>query len=186
MAGATVGKNVEIVSSARIITPHLEIGDNSFIGHECLLIAAHGSRIQIGNHVDLGPRCTLVTGTHAIGGPEHRAGPGEAHDITIEDGVWAGAGVTILAGVRVGRRRGLPRRGAERPHRRESSPCHPAACVSRCKSSTSVHSTGRPKQSWVSNLVSGSLVPKRGLQAPVRPEVQICKDEFEIPASTVV
>ena len=103
MAGATVGKNVEIVSSARIITPHLEIGDNSFIGHECLLIAAHGSRIQIGNHVDLGPRCTLVTGTHAIGGPEHRAGPGEAHDITIEDGVWAGAGVTILAGVRVGR-----------------------------------------------------------------------------------
>ena len=103
LAGATVGENVEIVSSARIITPYLEIGDNSFIGHDCLLIAAHGSRICIGNQVDLGPRCTVVTGTHAIGGAEHRAGLGDARDITIEDGVWAGTGVTILAGVRVGR-----------------------------------------------------------------------------------
>ena len=98
-----MGANVEIVSSARVVTPYIEIGDNSFVGHECLLIAADGSRIRIGNNVDLGPRCTVVTGTHAIGGPEHRAGPGEARDITIEDGVWAGAGVTILAGVRVGR-----------------------------------------------------------------------------------
>ena len=98
-----MGANVEIVSSARILTPHIEIGDNSFIGHDCLLIAAHGSRIRIGKNVDLAPRCTIVTGTHAIGGPEHRAGPGEARDITIEDGVWAGACVTILPGVRVGK-----------------------------------------------------------------------------------
>ena len=98
-----VGANVEIVSSARIVTPYIEIGDNSFVGHECLLIAAHGSRILIGNNVDLGPRCTVVTGTHAIGGPEHRAGPGETRDIWIEDGVWVGASATILAGVRVGR-----------------------------------------------------------------------------------
>ena len=102
-SGAKVGADVEIVSSARFVTPYVEIGDHSFIGHECLLIAAHGSRIRIGKHVDLGPRCTVVTGTHAIGGPGHRAGPGEARDITIENGVWAGAGVTILAGVRVGR-----------------------------------------------------------------------------------
>jgi acetyltransferase-like isoleucine patch superfamily enzyme len=102
-AGVKVGKNVEWVSSARIVTPNLEIGDNSFVGHDCLLIAAHGSWIRIGKNVDLGPRCTLVTGTHEIGGPDHRAGSGVVKDIVIEDGVWAGAGVTILAGVCIGR-----------------------------------------------------------------------------------
>jgi len=102
MAGLTVGRNVRVVSSARFVTPFVELGDNTFVGHECLLIAAHGSRIRIGRNVDLAPRCSLITGSHEIGGPDQRAGRGFAKDIVIEDGVWAGTGVTVVAGVRVG------------------------------------------------------------------------------------
>lgn len=102
IAGLAVARNVRVISSVNIVTPFVEIGENSFIGHECLLIAAHGSRIRIGRNVDFGPRCLIVTGTHDIGPAGHRAGDGQAHDIVIGDGVWVGAGSTILAGVTVG------------------------------------------------------------------------------------
>jgi acetyltransferase-like isoleucine patch superfamily enzyme len=102
LAGVKAGRNVRVVSSVKIITPFVEIGENSFIGHECLLIAAHGSKIRIGKNVDFGPRCLIVTGTHEIGLAGHRAGAGLARDIVIGDGVWVGAGTTILAGVAIG------------------------------------------------------------------------------------
>ena len=102
LAGVRAGRNVRVVSSAKFVTPFVEIGENSFIGHECLLIAAHGSTIRIGKNVDFGPRCLIVTGTHEIGPTTHRAGTGQARDIVIGDGVWVGAGTTILAGVTVG------------------------------------------------------------------------------------
>lgn len=102
IAGVVVGQNVRVVSSAKLITPFIVIGENSFIGHECLLIAARGSMIRIGKNVDLGPRCLIVTGTHDVGSAAHRAGAGQARDIVIGDGVWVGAGATILAGVTVG------------------------------------------------------------------------------------
>ena len=101
-AGLRLGRNVRFVSSARFITPFVEIGDNTFVSYECLLIAAHGSRIEIGANVDIGPRCTITTGNHQIGGPEHRAGEGFVSDIVIEDGCWIAQNATILGGVRLG------------------------------------------------------------------------------------
>ena len=102
IAGVRLGPNVRVVSSVNLVTPFVEIGENSFIGHECLLIAAHGSKIRIGKNVDFGPRCLLVTGTHEIGPATHRAGAGQVRDIVIGDGVWVGAGTTVLAGVTIG------------------------------------------------------------------------------------
>ena len=102
MAGLKVGRNVRLISSARLITPFVEIGDNTFISYECLIVAAHGSRIKIGANVDIGPQCTITTGNHRIGGPEHRAGEGYVDDIVIEDGCWIAQNATILGGVRIG------------------------------------------------------------------------------------
>jgi len=103
LAGLEVGGNVRLVSTARFITPFVDIGENTFISYECLVIAAHGSRIRIGKNVDIGPRVTITTGNHQIGGPEHRAGEGYVRDVDIGDGAWIGSNSVILGGMKIGK-----------------------------------------------------------------------------------
>jgi maltose O-acetyltransferase len=43
-----------------------------------------------------------VTLSHAVGGPEQRAGERETAAVTIGRGAWLGAGVVVLPGVTVG------------------------------------------------------------------------------------
>ena len=103
-AGATVGSGVRIVSSARFITNgKLEIGDDTWIGHEVLIVGGDADVI-IGANVDIAPRATLVTGSHELStGNVRAAGRGYSTPIHIEDGAWIGANVTILGGVTIGR-----------------------------------------------------------------------------------
>lgn len=64
-AGAEVGNNVEIMSSAKIIgNCNLKIGNNVYIGHEALIFGPHGSNIVIDDFVKLGSRTVVVTGSH--------------------------------------------------------------------------------------------------------------------------
>lgn len=102
-AGAEVGNGVRIVSSARFhLTGSLRIGDGTWIGED-VLIAGGSESVTIGVNVDVGPRVTLVTGTHELWEiPTRAAGRSYSRPITIEDGVWLGAGVTVLPGVRIG------------------------------------------------------------------------------------
>lgn len=101
--GASLGKNVRVVSSARFyISGNLEIGDDTWIGHD-LLIVGGGADVKIGSKVDIGPRVSLITGTHDLLTTEGRAaGTGQSLPITIENGVWIGASATVLPGVVVG------------------------------------------------------------------------------------
>jgi len=103
-AGATVGANVRIVSSARFyLTGRLVIGDETWIGHEVLVVGGDAD-VVIGSNVDIAPRVTLVSGSHELFTIEGRAaGKGYSLPITIEDGAWLGASSTILGGVTVGR-----------------------------------------------------------------------------------
>lgn len=103
-AGAHVGKNVRIVSSARFyLTGHLVIGDDTWIGHEALVIGGD-SDVVIGANVDIAPRVSLVTGSHELFTTQGRAaGKGYSLPITIHDGAWLGASSTILGGITVGR-----------------------------------------------------------------------------------
>lgn len=109
-AGATVGRNVRICSSARfMLSGPLEIGDNTWIGHE-VLVTGGAAAVRIGSDVDIAPRVTLVTprvtlvtGTHVLfEGPGKAAGRGYSEPIVIGNGAWIGAASTILGGVRVG------------------------------------------------------------------------------------
>jgi maltose O-acetyltransferase len=101
--GATVGSNVRIVSSARFyLNGKLAIGDNTWVGHEVLIIGG-AADVSIGDNCDIGPRVSLVTGSHRFGAVEGgAAGDGYSEPISLEDGVWLGASVTVLGGVTIG------------------------------------------------------------------------------------
>jgi maltose O-acetyltransferase len=102
-AGAEVGENVRIVSSARfLVTGQLRIGDGTWIGHEVLIVGGEAD-VTIGANVDVAPRVSIVTGSHELFGVHGRAaGEGFSRPIHIMDGVWIGAAATILGGVVVG------------------------------------------------------------------------------------
>jgi acetyltransferase-like isoleucine patch superfamily enzyme len=102
-AGAVVGSNVRIVSSSRFyLAGRLVIGDDTWIGHEVLIVGGDAD-VVIGSRVDIAPRVTLVTGSHELFTIKGRAaGNGYSSPITIRDGAWIGASSTILGGVVVG------------------------------------------------------------------------------------
>jgi maltose O-acetyltransferase len=82
----------------------LSIGADTWIGHD-VLIAGSYAAIEIGAHVDIAPRVTILSGTHEIDmlGP-HSAGRGSCLPIIIEDGVWIGGASLVLPGVRIGKK----------------------------------------------------------------------------------
>lgn len=77
----------------------LSIGRNSFINYRCFLDL--GNDITIGNNCSVGFGVTFINSTHVIGPSEYRAGGGNSFSITIEDGCWIGANVTIMPGVTI-------------------------------------------------------------------------------------
>ena len=103
-AGADIGENVRICSSAKISgNGNLSIGVNSWIGHETMIISS--SNVAIGSNVDIAPRVFIGTGTHEIDlTTAGIAGQGISKDINIGDGCWLGAGSIILPGVEIGQR----------------------------------------------------------------------------------
>lgn len=104
-AGARVGKNVRVVSTFRAnLLGRLDIGDNTWIGHEVLAVGGDAA-ITIGANCDIAPRVSFVTGTHKIDseGP-HVAGEGYSLPITIGNGSWICTGAIILGGTAIGAR----------------------------------------------------------------------------------
>jgi acetyltransferase-like isoleucine patch superfamily enzyme len=100
-AGAEIGECARVVSSVRIhTTGSLFIGRDAYIGHE-VMIAGGDAAIRIGASAAIGPRTLIVTGSHDLG-DETAAGPGRSDPINIGDGVWIGAGSTVLGGVTIG------------------------------------------------------------------------------------
>ncbi|MDI3282567.1 sugar O-acetyltransferase [Polyangium sp. 15x6] len=79
----------------------IRIGAGTKINFDVLLLDC--APITVGSHVMIAPRCQLLTGGHSLDPELRRAGREEARPITIEDGVWLGAGVIVLPGVTIGR-----------------------------------------------------------------------------------
>jgi len=142
-AGYDVASTARIVSSARIWgTMCLHIGRETFVGHE-VLVCGGECEIFIGDFVDIAPRVSIIAGTHEIDRVNVRsAGEGYSRDITIEDGVWIGAGTTILGGVTIGRKAVI---AAGSVVTRDIPPCTLAAGVP-C----------RPKKTWQTEWQQGS------------------------------
>ena len=80
----------------------LEIGDDCFLGDECLLDLAEGVRLE--RQVTLAERVVVLTHTN-VGYADHPLQahfPAQAAPVVIEAGSFVGASVTILPGIRIG------------------------------------------------------------------------------------
>jgi len=107
LLGARVGRRT-ILHDVRFFNLYrrglagLEIGDECFVGDECLLDLAEGVRLE--SRVTLAERVLVLTHTN-VGYRDH---PLQAHfppmaaPVVVEAGSFLGASVTVLPGVRVG------------------------------------------------------------------------------------
>jgi len=80
----------------------LEIGDECFLGDECLLDLAEGVRLEA--QVTLAERVLVLTHTN-VGYADHPLQarfPASAAPVVVERGSFVGANVTLLPGVRIG------------------------------------------------------------------------------------
>lgn len=101
-AGLKVGKGVEIWSSAKFYSPHIEIGDKCFIGFNVQLFASAHGKIVLGNNCALGTDVIINTGGHELGPPTRRSGKGYSKEIVIGDGVRISTRAIVLEGARIG------------------------------------------------------------------------------------
>jgi len=99
---------VKIGSRGRIfgkldITGQGRVVSNIRIGERCMLTTPlylnASAPITIGDRVGIGHHVVIITDSHDMTNPDNRCGPGHALPVTVEDGVWIGARVTILPGV---------------------------------------------------------------------------------------
>ena len=91
--------------SSTVLTPfyidygkHTRIGKGCWIQQCCTFFGRCG--ITIGDGVFIGPKCNLITINH-VEDPEERSTTYGA-PIVLEDKVWLGINVTVLAGVTIG------------------------------------------------------------------------------------
>jgi acetyltransferase-like isoleucine patch superfamily enzyme len=109
LLGARLGRNcvvyeVRIINLYRGSFRHLEMGDDCYVGQQCLLDLA--APIRLGRQVTLGPRVVLLTHLN-VGYPDHplqHAFPAQTGSVIVGDGVFIGAASTVLCGTSIGER----------------------------------------------------------------------------------
>jgi acetyltransferase-like isoleucine patch superfamily enzyme len=107
LLGARIGSRV-VMHDVRFFNLYrrglsgLVVGDESFLGDECLLDLAEG--IVLGSQVTLAERVLILTHTN-VGYKDHplqKQFPASTAPVRIESGSFVGANVTLLPGITVG------------------------------------------------------------------------------------
>jgi acetyltransferase-like isoleucine patch superfamily enzyme len=98
--GVYVEGTLDIFGEGEIYSD-LRVGPRTTFGARCKIEL--GGRVEIGVGVTICHDVSIMTISHAIGPPAHRAGTTSYRDVRIEDGVWIGAHVVICPGVTIGR-----------------------------------------------------------------------------------
>ena len=97
------GRQVQVAPGAIIRIPVNQVGTDVFIG----LYTYLNGDVTIGDHVLIGPHCTLPAGNHkfdpATGYFSARTNKDYDNSIVIGDGCWLASGVTVTAGVKMGK-----------------------------------------------------------------------------------
>lgn len=78
----------------------IRVGKHVFINQNCFFDAA--APITIGDYCQIGFYVCLITSSHELISRPNQLRRPTAAPITIEDGVWIGANVTVLPGIRIG------------------------------------------------------------------------------------
>ena len=100
LLGMAIGHDVLISPGSWFANRQVSLGDNCFVNRQCVFDST--APITIGAGTELAMQVMLITSTHPIGSPDHRAGTPEVRPIVIGDGCWLGARVTVLPGVEIG------------------------------------------------------------------------------------
>jgi acetyltransferase-like isoleucine patch superfamily enzyme len=107
LLGARIGRrailhDVRFFNLYRRGLPGLDVGDECFLGDECLLDLAEG--IRMGPQVTLAERVVVLTHMNVGYGdhPLQRLFPATAAPVAIERGSFLGANVTVLPGLTIG------------------------------------------------------------------------------------
>lgn len=101
----SLGENVRIAGKGDFVRPeNIVIGNDVFI-EEGFFIQAR-SAVKIGSGCMLGPRVTIVSGTHNYNSKDLRAVPYDDRyidaPVSIGDNVWVGANASICPGAHIG------------------------------------------------------------------------------------
>lgn len=103
-SGMIIGKDSIIGKGFQVDFPErVYIGQDSLINYNCsLYLGGVGeARITIGDRVQIGYETKIICASHEIGSHDKRAGERFTKSVTIGDGCWIGANVTILPGVTI-------------------------------------------------------------------------------------
>lgn len=103
LALRAVGMRVERCSVASRVwfgSSRVSIGRGTYVGHHCLFDT--WAPIVIGERCAVAMQVSFVTSSHELGGPQRRAGAMTTRPVTVGDGAWLGARVTVLPGVTIG------------------------------------------------------------------------------------
>ncbi len=100
--GVSLHRGARLLGRTRIDYPNVVIGE-SWIGAGTHVIATVTAPVVIGHRCDVGPGVLFVVGSHEIGTSYRRAGTGRSASISIGDGTWIGARVTVLGGTEIGK-----------------------------------------------------------------------------------
>lgn len=96
--GADLAGGVTIHGGTYVSCPaHLVMGSGSFLHRNCYLDLE--ARLVLGARVTVGHGTTFVTTRHELGPHEKRCGGYSGASITVGDGAWLGANVTVLPGI---------------------------------------------------------------------------------------
>lgn len=79
---------------------NIHIGEN-FIANFNLTILDEAD-VNIGDNVQIGPNCSLITITHSLDSNQRNEGMMQAKPITISNNVWLASNVVVLPGVTIG------------------------------------------------------------------------------------
>jgi acetyltransferase-like isoleucine patch superfamily enzyme len=98
----TIATNCAIFSRESPVCGALQIGPGTHIGDNTIIDVA--DNITIGKEVAIGPNCVIYSHDHGYSGVSKPAWKGQLKTaaISIEDGSWIGANVTLLPGVTIG------------------------------------------------------------------------------------
>ena len=96
-------EGVSVAPGAVIRIPLEQIGKGVFIGLYCYL----NGNVTLGDHVLVGPHCSIVAGNHkfdsATGWFSARTEKDGDESVVIGEGSWLSSGVTVTPGVKLGK-----------------------------------------------------------------------------------
>ena len=102
--GVVVGDGTRVCGAVQFFGGgKVAIGRDCWIGLNVRFYTSPAANVTIGDNCDIAPETCFMTGTHEMGGPDRRAGPGRSDHVWIGGGTWIGVRSTLLGGAEIGR-----------------------------------------------------------------------------------